>query len=285
LENIVQIIDIVKRVTEAAPWSEGDKIPWNDPEFSERMLREHLSQDHDLASRRVEVVKGHVQWIHDHLLGRRSARILDLGCGPGLYANNLARLGHSCVGIDFSPASIRHAAQQAAQEQLSCTYIHNDMRRADFGTGFDLVMFLYGELNVFRPADAATILQKAHAALAPGGTLLLEPHRFAAVEAAGAQGPSWHSAETGLFSEQPHLWLQENTWDQPSGTATTRWFIIDAATGDVQQLTQTIQAYTDQEYRESLAGAGFTKIEFLPCLGDSAGDCQGPLIAITAKRE
>lgn len=29
-------------------------------------------------------------------------RILDLGCGPGLYTSRLARLGHCCVGIDFS---------------------------------------------------------------------------------------------------------------------------------------------------------------------------------------
>jgi SAM-dependent methyltransferase len=285
LENIVQIIDIIKRVTRPAPWSEGDKIPWNDPEFSERMLREHLSQDHDLASRRVEVVKGHIQWIHGHLLGRRSARILDLGCGPGLYANGLARLGHSCLGIDFSPASIRHATEQADRESLSCTYMHEDVRKAEFGTGYDLVMFLYGELNVFRPADAATILQKAHAALAPAGTLLLEPHHFAAVEQAGTQPPSWHSAEAGLFSERPHLWLQENAWDSPSATATTRWFVVDAATAEVQQLTQTMQAYANEQYGRMLAEAGFVEVEFLAGLGDSAGDCSGPLMAITAKRK
>jgi SAM-dependent methyltransferase len=281
----VQIIDVIKRVMEPAPWSEGDKIPWNDPEFSERMLREHLSQDHDLASRRVEVVKGHVQWIHDRLLGRRSARILDLGCGPGLYANGLARLGHCCVGIDFSPASIRHAGEQATREQLSCSYLQADMREIDFGAAFDLVMFLYGELNVFRPADAATILRKARAALSPGGTLLLEPHRFAAVEGVGTQPPSWHTAEAGLFSDKPHVWLQENTWNQSSHTAVTRWFVMDAGTATVQQLTQTMQAYTDQEYHELLTVAGFVEIGFLSGLGDSTEGPSGPLMAITAKRK
>ncbi len=279
----MQIIDIINRVTDPAPWSEGDKIPWSEPEFSERMLREHLSQDHDLASRRAEVVKGHIQWIHDHLLGRSSARILDLGCGPGLYANGLARLGHGCVGIDFSPASIRHATEQAARERLSCMYIHEDVRKAEFGTGFDLVMFLYGELNVFRSHDAATILKKAHAVLSPGGTLLLEPHRFSAIEQAGTQPPSWHTAEAGLFSERPHVWLQENAWDQASCTATTRWFVIDAATAGVLQLTQTMQAYTNEEYNRMLTAAGFVEIEFLPGLGDFAGGSPGPLIAITAK--
>ena len=190
----MQLTDIVKRTPDPEPWSEGEKIPWNDPDFSERMLREHLSQSHDLASRRLEVIEAHVAWIHERVLGRRPARILDLGCGPGLYASRLAQRGHQCIGIDFSPASIRHATEHSAREGLDCTYVHEDLRQADFGTGFDLVMFLFGELNVFRPTDAEAILAKASHALAPGGTLLLEPHRFDVVEKIGTGAPSWHTA-------------------------------------------------------------------------------------------
>ena len=45
------ILDIVDREPNPTPWSEGDNIPWDDSDFSERMLAEHLSQEHDLASR------------------------------------------------------------------------------------------------------------------------------------------------------------------------------------------------------------------------------------------
>ncbi len=45
---------IISRTSNPTPWSEGDNIPWNDPEFSERMLLEHLTQEHDLASRRLK---------------------------------------------------------------------------------------------------------------------------------------------------------------------------------------------------------------------------------------
>ena len=38
----------------------GRRLPWDDPEFSERMLREHLSQDHDMASRRQNLIDLHV---------------------------------------------------------------------------------------------------------------------------------------------------------------------------------------------------------------------------------
>ena len=277
-------IEIVKRAPEPQPWAEGDKIPWNDPDFSERMLSEHLSQGHDLASRRFEIVDAQVAWIHNHLLGAKPAKILDLGCGPGLYSNRLAKRGHDCVGIDFSPASIRHATEQAARDKLSCSYVQGDIREADFGSGFDLVMFLYGELNVFRPADARAILSRATGALGPGGVLLLEPHRFSAVERTGATPGTWQTAEAGLFSDAPHLWLQENTWHRDSRTAVTRFFIIDAATAQVRQMNQTMQAYTNDDYRRMLGEAGFTDIEFSPAFEAFGPTHRDNLTLIIARR-
>lgn len=57
------------------------KIPWDEPAFSQRMLENHLSQDHDWASRRLTVIEQQVTWITRQLPA--GARILDLGCGPG----------------------------------------------------------------------------------------------------------------------------------------------------------------------------------------------------------
>ena len=158
----MKLIDVVRRQAIPEPWAEGEKIPWNDPDFSRRMLQEHLSQDHDHASRRFAIIDKHVGWIHSLLLGR-PARILDLGCGPGLYASRLARLGHECVGIDFSPASIAYAREQAQAENLRCTYLQQDIRVADYGAGYGLVLLIFGEFNVFSPIDARAILRKAHA--------------------------------------------------------------------------------------------------------------------------
>lgn len=171
----MDLIDLVHRRPVPGPWSEGEKIPWNEPAFSRRMLEEHLSQAHDAASRRFEVIDLHVAWIHGNLLKGRQARILDLGCGPGLYTSRLAALGHSCVGIDFSPASIEYARQQIEEAGLDCRYHLEDVRQAEYGRanngpGYDLVMFLYGEINVFRRGDAAAILQKAHAAWSRAGS-------------------------------------------------------------------------------------------------------------------
>ena len=249
----MRLIDIVRRQRPPEPWAEGEKIPWDEPDFSRRMLGEHLSQAHDAASRRSEIIDSHVRWIHEQVLGKEPSRILDLGCGPGLYTSRLARLGHRCVGIDFSPASIAYAREQAEAEHLECTYNQQDIRTADYGEGYHLAMLLFGELNVFRPAEARTILEKAHASLVPGGSLLLEPHTFDVVREMGNKSPTWYSAEKGLFSDEAHLCLQEAFWDAEGSVAIQRYYILHAGTGEVARHSASVQAYTDDQYRTLLA--------------------------------
>lgn len=248
------------------------------------MLQEHLSQDHDAASRRMDTIEAHVDWIHQHLLDGRPTKVLDLACGPGLYTSRLARRGHECVGIDYSPASIAYAKSNARKENLRCRYRLQDMRRARYGTGFGLVMLIFGEFNVFRPSDARAIVRKSHRALAKGGTLLLEPHTSAAIRTMGTRAALWDSAERGLFSDRPHLRLDEHSWDPHTKTATVRYFIVDAATGDVSSYAQTFQAYSRAEYRSLLTHWGFRNVEFVPSLtGDTAGSQLGLFAMVAIK--
>lgn len=255
------ILDIVDRTPKPAPWSEGDNIPWNDPDFSERMLAEHLSQEHDLASRRSATIDEHVEWIFATVLDGRPARVLDLGCGPGLYAHRLAFRGCEVVGLDFSPASIRHAAEVAEDRGLSCRFVHADVRDEDFGGGFDLVMMIFGQLNVFPRDRAMEIVRKAHAALEPGGRLLLEVQDAEQIQKGGEAGPSWYSAQTGLFADTPHLVLQESFWDDESRASTTRFMVVDARTGAVDSYALSNEAYTDDELDKTLRRAGFGRVQ------------------------
>lgn len=280
----MNLMDLIDRPKPPIPWSEGAKIPWDDPGFSQRMLKEHLSQDHDLASRRFAKIDAHVAWIHGHLLSGRRTKILDLGCGPGLYTSRLARLGHECTGIDFSPASIAYAINTAREEGLPCTYLHQDIRVAEYGTGFGLAMLIFGEFNVFRPTDARHILRKAHDALTDDGILLLEPSTFESIQEGREGGPSWYSAASGLFSDRPHLCLTENSWDPSSCTTTTRYLVVDAATGDVTRYASSSQAYTRDEYHDLLVDCGFREVTFYPSLTGAVGDPQSELCAIVARR-
>lgn len=276
----MSLLDVVRRSDPPAPWAEGDKIPWNDPAFSARMLREHLSQEHDMASRRGERIDAHVRWILG-LLPQRRCRILDLGCGPGLYSSRLARAGHACTGIDFSPASIEHAREQAGREGLDCRYLEADIREADYGGPYDLAMLLFGELNVFRRGDLETILRKLRAALAPGGLVLLEPHSQSFVREIGEGRPEWGTGEGGLLSERPHLWLRESFWHEQASAAVVRTFVVEAESGRVERLSETLQGYRDDELAALLAGAGLELEATHATLGEEAPD--GGLVALTAR--
>lgn len=280
----MQLIDLGGRTIPPAPWQEGDNLPWHDPVFSARMLREHLSQEHDAASRRTATIERQVAWIDQDVLGGRPTAILDLGCGPGLYTARLARRGHTCVGIDFSPAAIAYATTQAESAGLACRYLQGDLRDVPFGTGFGLVMLIFGELNVFSRADAARLLTKAHAALADDGLLLLEPHPFAVIERKGQSPRSWYTAERGLFGDAPYLCLSEHFWEPTTGVATTRYFVVELATGAVTRYAQSFQGYTEVAYRDLLHACGFTDIRVLPSLtGDETPD-QPDLCAIVARK-
>lgn len=279
----MNLLDLVRRPVPPAPWSEGEKIPWNDPAFSARMLQEHLSQTHDAASRRAEKIDAQVAWIHQHLLGGRPARVLDLGCGPGLYTSRLARLGHTCHGIDFGPASVAYAVETAAREGLSCTYRQEDIRRADYGSGWDLVMLIYGEFNTFHPADAEQILRQAHAALRDGGTIVLEPHTYDYFRQAGREA-SWYTTESGLFSDRPHLYLYEKFWDEATQTTIERYMVVDAAGGQVARYACTMQAYTDAGYRDLLARCGFIDATIYPSLTGEPDPSQAHMIALAGHK-
>lgn len=263
--------DLFHRSAPGAAWT---KIPWHDPDFSRRMLAEHLDQSHDLASRRFALIDQHVQWIHRKILGQAPSHILDIGCGPGFYTQRFVELGHTCRGIDFSPASIAYAREHDA----ATGYVLGDVRDVDFGSGYDLVTLIYGELNAFSPQDAAHIIAKAHDALKPGGVLLLEVHRAAFIYQIGQAAPSWHTAQRGLFADEPYLCLVESSYDL--GRAITDHYVFLAESGEMQRYTSMHYGYTDDEYRRLLGT--FAAVLFYPSLDGGADPAD--LFVIAAKK-
>lgn len=267
--------DIVNRSEKPIPWTEGEKIPWDEPGFSQRMLREHLSQDHDAASRRFAIIDQHVAWIQKALLKEQPSMVLDLGCGPGFYVSRLAKLGHTCTAVDFSPASIEYAMQQDQEHKTGIQFIQHDLRTFEYGNGYDLVMLIYGEFNTFRKPDARSILKKAHEALKEDGRLLIELNSYTCLHNFGLAAPCWHAAPGGLFSAQPYLFLEESFWNEELQAATRRMYVIDASSGAVQQMADNHQAYTEDDLRLMAGECGFSKAEFhthWPEQVDESGD-------------
>ncbi len=254
-DNLQSLMDYAPDIN--SPWDGSYKIPWNDPEFSARMLKEHLSQSHDLASRRSSYIDEQVKWIYETFCKSQPCKILDLGCGPGLYLKNFIIRDCSGKGIDFSPASIEYANKLVKDGAL---FVCNDIRKAEFGEGYDLVYMIYGEFNVFSPDEIALILDKAHAALNDGGTLLIEPHTFEAVRRIGEAQDTWYKMPSGLFSARPHVCLIDNHWNDELKVALQYFHIIDIESGTVNHHRSTTKAWDEDEYRQLLKNAGFKNI-------------------------
>ena len=271
----MKIADIVNRIVPPQPWAEGEKIPWDEPGFSERMLKEHLSQDHNAASRRFDIVHRQVDYLERMAGGLNGdLKVLDLACGPGLHSLDFARRGHSTYGIDFSPASIAWAKSSATEESLSSEFVHGDVRNTAFGTEFDLAMLLFGEIDVFSAEDVSLIVRKVRAALNTGGALMLEPHEPGNVRANFETTPSWSSHTLGLFSERPHMLLEEGFWHDDVQMAVKRWYVLDVETGEVTPYSQTVVQHTKDDLVQMVEAEGFTVSEAPG--GWSAGNEDGP---------
>ena len=230
------------------------------------MLAEHLNQAHGAASRRFETIDSHVTWLHREILATRPSRVLDLGCGPGLYTSRLATLGHQCTGIDFAPAAIAYAREEAARTGAACTYHLGDLRKTELGEGFDLVTFLFGDLDTLAPWDAAGLLKRVAAALAPGGRLVLEVHTVDAVKRIGTAARSTGDLESGLFADGPHTITEESWWHREDSLAMRRMRVHHPDRG-VDEHVITTQARSRDVYPQMLRAAGLLPEPPLPAFG------------------
>lgn len=252
---------IHQRPEQPTAWIGGGNLPWNDPEFSRRMLREHLDESHGAASRQTAQRKLQVEWLWDHLNLAPGGRVLDITCGPGLYAVELAARGCQVTGIDFSPASITYARKLAQKMGVDdrCTFIEGDIRQIDFpDIAFDAALFLYGQLAVFPADEAMMLLEKSAGALRPGARLVVEILDRDKVDK--KPGNWWFTGETGLWGDAPFLHLGERFWLEEDGLSIERFSILHLETGKLDEIILCDQTYSIERMSELLAEAGYASV-------------------------
>ncbi len=257
---------IYNRAARPYPWQLHDgNLPWDDPAFSARMLREHLDESHGAASRQTAERAKQIEWLWVTLGLQAGSRLLDITCGPGLYALEFARRGCHITGIDFGPAAIAYAQELAAAQGVAdrCTFIQQDVRQmAQDGAGFDAALLLYGQLAVMPKSDAQDVLARAARALRPGGRICLEllnPERVDKKESNW-----WFTDDTGLWGDAPFLHLGERFWLADEEVSVERYHILHLETGKMDVIELCDQVYQPEEMIGMLQVAGFTAVTTHP---------------------
>lgn len=82
---------------------------WEDSHISKYMLEAHLNSEKDAASRTHRFMDESVQWIKALLPPNEYPKLLDLGCGPGLYCERFWASGYNVTGVDYAKRSIDYA--------------------------------------------------------------------------------------------------------------------------------------------------------------------------------
>ncbi len=83
-----------------------------------------------------------VDFIEKEINYNRSIQILDIGCGTGRHAIELAKRGYRVVGIDLSESQLDRARQKALQAGVTVEFRQQDARCLTFTEEFDLVIML-----------------------------------------------------------------------------------------------------------------------------------------------
>jgi SAM-dependent methyltransferase len=135
-------------------------------------LADHLGS----AYLRYSFTKGtrqEVDFLVDVLDLTAGMRLLDVGCGPGRHAHELARRGMVVVGIDISQRFVDIAAASTTTE-MRAEFRRLDARRMDFVAEFDAAICLcQGAFGLVGPGDDLDVLQGISRALRPGGGFAL----------------------------------------------------------------------------------------------------------------
>jgi len=102
------------------------------------------------------------------------AQVLDVGCGYGRHAMELAARGFHVVGLDLSTPLLVRGGEEAHRRGLTINFVRGDMRELDFENQFDATYCLFSTFGYFDDETNKKTLQNVARALKPGGKVLVE---------------------------------------------------------------------------------------------------------------
>jgi 2-polyprenyl-3-methyl-5-hydroxy-6-metoxy-1,4-benzoquinol methylase len=116
-----------------------------------------------------------VTFIEQEIGFDKTKRILDIGCGTGRHAIELAKRGYNVTGIDLSESQLKRAREKAGEATVNVQFEQGDARTLKYKKEFDVALILCEGGFALMETDEMNyaILQGAARALKPGGIFIV----------------------------------------------------------------------------------------------------------------
>ena len=145
------------------------KKQWWETLFDEKYLNTYV----DTVT--PELTKLQITFLLKRLQLKKGAEILDLACGHGRHAIELAKRGYKVTGLDFSKHFIDIAKKEAEVKGVKVNFVRGDMRNLSFVNKFDAITNMFTSFGYFDDeSDNELVLRKISRALKPKGKFLID---------------------------------------------------------------------------------------------------------------
>ncbi len=254
---------------------------WDDEHISKMMLQAHLDPIWEAATRPHAFVERSVDWIALMLPPSQYNKLLDLGCGPGIYTEKFNKKSYTVTGIDFSERSINYAKQSALQQGLNIHYAYQNYLTISYQGEFDIATLIYCDFGVLSTEDRRLLLQKIHAALKPGGAFILDAFtkKFYADK---PESRTWEVCQTGFWKAEPHLCLNSFYRYEEEQTFLRQTITMTATATECFNIWE--HTFTPAELREDLISAGFVNVSLFADVAGAPFDADSELFCVMAKK-
>jgi SAM-dependent methyltransferase len=277
--NILSIIS--KYSAKPALFEPGEPRFWDDPHISKSMLEAHLNPTHDAASRRPETIDKEIKNLISSGIIKKGDRVLDLGCGPGLYASRLAAKGAKVTGVDISKRSLDYARKYAKENGLEIEYRLLNFFDLDYSGEFDVVLQSHGELGTFSDATRDALLGVIHRSLKPNGILVFD---VTAPKSRTQEDPQnhWYFGNGGFWRSGWHLVLEQSFHYPKNNARVDQYIVVDDRNISVYRTW--LHDYTLSSIEPVLEKTGFRVLKIWNDLTGTPYKKGGDWIAIVAQK-
>jgi len=179
-------------------------------------------------------------------------RLLDLCCGVGRHAIELARRGCVVTGVDRTTAYLDQARARARAAGIEVEIVRSDMRTFVRREAFDAAVNLYTSFGYFDdPLDDLTVAQNVAASVRPGGRALFEMNGKEIIARTFRERDWWWLADGTMMHEERKV---ESGWERIE----SRWILTGP--GVYKEHTIRVRAYSGAELAALLRQAGFSDV-------------------------